>query len=54
MNKQGWRTFLTESVLPRAVALTPDSIARGIAYAVDQPSDVDVNEIIIRPTAGGQ
>ncbi|WAC19733.1 SDR family oxidoreductase [Luteolibacter sp. SL250] len=38
----------------RAVALTPDAIARGIAYAIGQPADVDVNEIIIRPTAGGQ
>lgn len=38
----------------RAVALTPDAIARGIAYAIDQPADVDVNEIIIRPTAGAQ
>lgn len=38
----------------RAVALTPDAIARGIAYAIEQPADVDVNEIIIRPTAGAQ
>ncbi|MGF1574280.1 MAG: SDR family oxidoreductase [Sumerlaeia bacterium] len=38
----------------RAVALTPDAIARAIAYAVEQPQDVDVNEIIIRPTAGAQ
>jgi NADP-dependent 3-hydroxy acid dehydrogenase YdfG len=38
----------------RAVALTPDAIARAIAYAIEQPADVDVNEIIIRPTAGGQ
>jgi NADP-dependent 3-hydroxy acid dehydrogenase YdfG len=38
----------------RAVALTPDAIARAIAYAIEQPADVDVNEIIIRPTAGRQ
>lgn len=38
----------------RAVALTPDAIARAIAYAIEQPADVDVNEIIIRPTAGAQ
>mgnify|MGYP006300582223 FL=1 len=31
-------------------ALTPDDIARSIAYAVGQPSHVDVNEILIRPT----
>jgi len=38
----------------RAVALTPDAIARAIAYAIEQPADVDVNEIILRPTAGAQ
>jgi NADP-dependent 3-hydroxy acid dehydrogenase YdfG len=26
------------------------AIARAIAYAFEQPADVDVNEIIIRPT----
>jgi NADP-dependent 3-hydroxy acid dehydrogenase YdfG len=34
----------------RKSALTPDAIARAIAYAVEQPDDVDVNEVIIRPT----
>lgn len=38
----------------RKVALTPDAIARAMAYAIDQPDDVDVNEIIVRPTAGAQ
>lgn len=32
--------------------LTPDAIARGIAYAIEQPADVDVNEITIRPVSG--
>jgi NADP-dependent 3-hydroxy acid dehydrogenase YdfG len=32
--------------------LTPDAIARGVAYAIEQPADVDVNEIIIRPVSG--
>lgn len=27
-----------------------DSIARAIAYAIEQPADVDINEIVIRPT----
>ncbi len=36
----------------RKIALTPDAIARAIAYAIEQPADVDVNEIIVRPTAG--
>ena len=38
----------------RKVGLTPDAIARAMAYAIEQPADVDVNEIIVRPTAGGQ
>lgn len=38
----------------RKIALTPDAIGRAIAYAIAQPPDVDVNEIIIRPTAGSQ
>ncbi len=35
----------------RQIALAPDAIARAIAYAIEQPADVDVNEIIVRPTA---
>lgn len=35
----------------RKVALTPDAIARSVAYAIEQPADVDVNEIIVRPVA---
>ncbi|MBB1249784.1 SDR family oxidoreductase [Rhizobium sp. G21] len=34
----------------RAVALTPDAIGRAVRYAVEQPEDVDVNEIVVRPT----
>ena len=34
----------------RKAALTPDAIARAIAYAVEQPDEVDVNEVIVRPT----
>ncbi|MDZ8262244.1 SDR family oxidoreductase [Nostoc sp. ChiQUE01b] len=32
------------------IAIDADAIARAIAYAIEQPGDVDVNEIIIRPT----
>lgn len=35
----------------RQIALTPDAIARAISYAIAQPQDVDVSEIIVRPTA---
>ncbi|WP_460753112.1 SDR family oxidoreductase [Myceligenerans cantabricum] len=34
----------------RAHAIAPDAIARAVSYAVEQPSDVDVNEIVVRPT----
>jgi NADP-dependent 3-hydroxy acid dehydrogenase YdfG len=34
-------------------AITPDAIARAIAFAIEQPADVDVSEIIVRPTAQG-
>jgi NADP-dependent 3-hydroxy acid dehydrogenase YdfG len=33
------------------VAISPDSIARGVAYAIEQPADVDIGSIVIRPTA---
>ena len=35
----------------RAVALQPDAIARAVRYAIEQPEGVDVNEIVVRPTA---
>ncbi|TXE10364.1 SDR family oxidoreductase [Gelidibacter salicanalis] len=31
-------------------AIPADAIARTIAFVIEQPSDVDVNEIVIRPT----
>jgi NADP-dependent 3-hydroxy acid dehydrogenase YdfG len=33
------------------IAISPDAIARAIAFAIEQPADVDVNEIVVRPTA---
>lgn len=35
----------------RKKSLTPDAIARAIRYALEQPEGVDVNEVIVRPTA---
>jgi NADP-dependent 3-hydroxy acid dehydrogenase YdfG len=35
----------------RKTALTPQAIARSVLFAVSQPDDVDVNEVIVRPTA---
>ncbi len=34
-----------------AIAMPPEAIARAIAFAIEQPEDVDVGEIIVRPTA---
>ncbi len=34
-------------------AIPPDAIARAIAFALEQPDDIDVNELIVRPTAQG-
>jgi NADP-dependent 3-hydroxy acid dehydrogenase YdfG len=31
--------------------LAPDAIARAIAFAIEQPAEVDVSEIVVRPTA---
>ena len=35
------------------MAIPPDAIARAIAFAIEQPPDVDIGEIVIRPTAQG-
>lgn len=40
-----------ESKAAYEIAIDAEVIARAIAYAIDQPADVDVNEILIRPTA---
>ncbi|MBZ9737589.1 MULTISPECIES: SDR family oxidoreductase [unclassified Mesorhizobium] len=34
----------------RAIALQPDAIGRAVRFAIEQPDDVDVNEIVVRPT----
>ncbi|QFG20660.1 SDR family oxidoreductase [Actinomadura sp. WMMB 499] len=35
----------------RANAIEPDAIAGAVSYALAQPADVDVNEIVVRPSA---
>jgi NADP-dependent 3-hydroxy acid dehydrogenase YdfG len=37
----------------RKKSLTPDAIARAIRFALEQPDGVDINEIVVRPTAAG-
>lgn len=33
------------------LAMPPEAVARAIAYAIEQPSDIDVGEVVVRPTA---
>ena len=42
--REGMRSY-------RRIAIPANAVARSIAYAIEQPSDVDVSEIIVRPTA---
>ena len=35
----------------RAVAIGPEAVAAAITYAISQPDNVDVSEIVVRPTA---
>lgn len=42
--RQGMQDF-------RQIAIPAEAIARAIAFAIEQPNDVDVSEIIVRPTA---
>ncbi|GAA4429816.1 SDR family oxidoreductase [Georgenia halophila] len=43
----------TRSVMAayRAHTIAPEAIARAISYAIAEPADVDVNEVIVRPAA---
>jgi NADP-dependent 3-hydroxy acid dehydrogenase YdfG len=35
----------------RKISIPATAIARAISYAIEQPADVDVSELIVRPTA---
>ena len=35
----------------RKLAISPDAIARAIAFAIEQPDDVEIGSIVVRPTA---
>src|SRR5262249_29655117 len=35
------------------IGVPPEAIARAIAFAIDQPADVDVGDIVVRQTAQG-
>lgn len=36
----------------RQKSITPDAIARAVSYAIAQPKDVNIAELIVRPTGG--
>jgi NADP-dependent 3-hydroxy acid dehydrogenase YdfG len=48
MSDEGGREALKEF---RKIAIAAEDIARAIAFACEQPAGVDVNEIVVRPTA---
>ena len=35
----------------RRITIAPEAVARAIAFAMEQPADVDVSELIVRPVA---
>lgn len=45
------KAVITKSM--EEMAISPDAIGRAIAFAIEQPDDVDVGDIVIRPTAQG-
>lgn len=58
------RTNLTDSMTDQEIrsqilermdriGISPEAIVRAIVFAIEQPADVDVNEITVRPTAQG-
>ena len=36
-----------------AFAIPPEAVARAIAFAIEQPDDVEIGDITIRPTVQG-
>ena len=42
---EGMKAFYKE------VAIPAESFARAVAFAISQPEDVDINEVVFRPTA---
>ena len=48
ISDEGGRNLMREF---RRISIPAMAIARAIAYAVEQPADVDVSELIVRPTA---
>jgi NADP-dependent 3-hydroxy acid dehydrogenase YdfG len=49
MTDPGVKTQIAERM--EKMAIPPAAIARTIELAIEQPAEVDVNEIVIRPTS---
>jgi NADP-dependent 3-hydroxy acid dehydrogenase YdfG len=49
-SEEATRKYLRE-FYKTVMAIPADSIARAIAYAIEQPAEVEIDEIVIRPTA---
>jgi NADP-dependent 3-hydroxy acid dehydrogenase YdfG len=49
MTNPGVKTQIAERM--EKMAIPPAATACAIAFAIEQPAEVDVNEIVIRPTA---
>jgi NADP-dependent 3-hydroxy acid dehydrogenase YdfG len=32
------------------IAIPADSVARAVLYAIEQPADVEIDEVVLRPT----
>ncbi len=45
------RSSSRSSAQREKMGIAPDAIARAIAFAIQQPPEVDVGDIVIRPTA---
>jgi NADP-dependent 3-hydroxy acid dehydrogenase YdfG len=37
--------------LYKKTAIPADSVARSVLYAIEQPADVEIDEVVLRPTA---
>ena len=57
MVRTGFADSMTDPAMKAAInermdrmAISPEAIARAIAFAIEQPADVEVGDIVIRPT----
>ncbi len=47
----GARDFGGAGSMKNLETISPEAIARAIAFSIEQPAEVDVNELVVRPTA---